>query len=290
MFLTRRFYIAISSVILLFVAGFWWQWSYWTAFAALVLIAILFILEILLLYYKNGIDASRVCAHRFSNGDDNKIEVRVESSYRIALKLSVIDEAPVEGCLGYRTNGSFHGFGFHVPPDRRIVEIADGLADSVEYNGGSGTGAGYHGDPGKHAVFDLGVRSADLLITQRCETDHEAEENDEAGNHQHEPAGGVCHNVIEEIHDIDKGFIEEKSVSNHCKEQDSSRIEQGTVNLIFFHFIPTFRARCARNREIPVELPKRLLNFPLEYLQKCGRNSPVYRIARPQIQNSSVIT
>ena len=95
MFLTRRFYIAISVVILLFVAGFWWQWSYWTAFAALVLIAILFILEIVLLYYKNGIDASRVCAHRFSNGDDNKIEVRVESSYRIALKLSVIDEAPV---------------------------------------------------------------------------------------------------------------------------------------------------------------------------------------------------
>lgn len=39
MFLTRRFYIAISVVILLFVAGFWWQWSYWTAFAALVLIA-----------------------------------------------------------------------------------------------------------------------------------------------------------------------------------------------------------------------------------------------------------
>ena len=95
MFLTRRFYIAISVVILLFVAGFWWQWSYWTAFAALVLIAILFILEIVLLYYKNGIDASRVCAHRFSNGDDNKIEVRVESSYHIALKLSVIDEAPV---------------------------------------------------------------------------------------------------------------------------------------------------------------------------------------------------
>ncbi len=95
MFLTRRFYIVISAVILLFVAGFWWQWSYRLALCALGLMFLLFIIDVVMLYSKRGIDAHRQCAERFSNGDDNKVEISVNSTYKFPLSTSVIDEAPV---------------------------------------------------------------------------------------------------------------------------------------------------------------------------------------------------
>lgn len=95
MFLTRRFYIVMPIIILLFVVGFWWTWLYRVALAMLGALVVLIIVEAYMLFSKKGVDASRICAERFSNGDDNKVEVRVESSYRFPLFLRVIDEAPV---------------------------------------------------------------------------------------------------------------------------------------------------------------------------------------------------
>ena len=94
MFLTRRFYLTMTAIVLLFVAGYWWRYCYWGAFALLSLLGVLLIVDIIMLYHKRGIQASRTCAERFSNGDDNKIELRVESSYGFPLRLSVIDEVP----------------------------------------------------------------------------------------------------------------------------------------------------------------------------------------------------
>lgn len=94
MFLPRRFYLVITAIILLFVAGFWWHFCYWAAIALLAMTVLLLVVDIVLLFHKKGIEASRLCAERFSNGDDNKIELRVESSFKFPLSLHVIDEAP----------------------------------------------------------------------------------------------------------------------------------------------------------------------------------------------------
>lgn len=94
MFLPRRFYLVITAIILLFVAGFRWTIAYRIAIVMLVIVMLLLLIDIILLFHKRGIDASRLCAERFSNGDDNKVELRVESTYRFPLKLAVIDEVP----------------------------------------------------------------------------------------------------------------------------------------------------------------------------------------------------
>ncbi len=96
MFLTRRFYLLMTAIILLFIAGFWCHYCYWGAIVALALVALLLIIDVILLYYKRGIDASRICADRFSNGDENNIEIRVESSFPFPVKVNVIDEVPFE--------------------------------------------------------------------------------------------------------------------------------------------------------------------------------------------------
>ena len=94
MFLTRRFYLLMTAIILLFVAGFWWRYCYWGAIVMFVLVAVMLIVDIVLLYHKRGVEASRVCSERVSNGDYNKIEIRVESSFKFPVKVSVIDEVP----------------------------------------------------------------------------------------------------------------------------------------------------------------------------------------------------
>ena len=47
-----------------------------------------------ILYRTQGIQAFRRCSDRFSNGDDNEVSIRVESTYSRPLSLEIIDEIP----------------------------------------------------------------------------------------------------------------------------------------------------------------------------------------------------
>ena len=95
MFLTKRFYILVLVVILLLGGGY--------LFGSLFIIGQLGLLALLLalafdgylLYRTKGIQAFRQCADRFSNGDENEVSIRVESSYTYPVSLEVIDEIPV---------------------------------------------------------------------------------------------------------------------------------------------------------------------------------------------------
>lgn len=62
---------------------------------ALALLILTVVLDLFLLYRTKGIEASRQCSPRFSNGDDNEVRIRVESRYAFLVRLSVIDEIPV---------------------------------------------------------------------------------------------------------------------------------------------------------------------------------------------------
>ena len=85
MYLSRRFYIASVILILLIAGGYFYgplfdigRWMF-AAFIVLVLT------EAVLLYARDGLTAERTCARRFSNGDDNEVKIRVESSYPMSV-------------------------------------------------------------------------------------------------------------------------------------------------------------------------------------------------------------
>lgn len=94
MFLTTRFYICISAVILLLGGGYWLDSLFLMGQLALTVFVLVLVLDAFMLYRTQGIRASRQCADRFSNGDDNEVSLRVESGYPFATHLSVIDETP----------------------------------------------------------------------------------------------------------------------------------------------------------------------------------------------------
>lgn len=95
MFLTRRFYIALIVVILLLGSGYvlapFFVIGQWTLFVLLLVVSA----DVYSLYRIRGIQAFRQCADRFSNGDENEVSIRVESSYPYPVSLEVIDEIPV---------------------------------------------------------------------------------------------------------------------------------------------------------------------------------------------------
>ena len=60
----------------------------------IALIGLLVYDAIILYRNKGGLEARRVCKSRFSNGDDNLIEIYIENRYSFSMNLSVIDEIP----------------------------------------------------------------------------------------------------------------------------------------------------------------------------------------------------
>ncbi len=75
-------------------AGFWWHWLFTVGRVLLALFAIALIADIVILWHRRGITATRQCSDRFSCGDDNDVSLHIHSDYPVALTLHVIDEVP----------------------------------------------------------------------------------------------------------------------------------------------------------------------------------------------------
>lgn len=94
MYLTSRFYIALVVVILLLGSGYAIAPLFVIGKWALFVFFLLVLADGYMLYRIRGIEAFRHCADRFSNGDENEVSVRVESSYSHPVSLEIIDEIP----------------------------------------------------------------------------------------------------------------------------------------------------------------------------------------------------
>ncbi len=94
MFLPRRFYIIILVLVAIHAAGFWWHWLFIAGQVLLALFALAVLADIVLLWHKRGISASRQCSDRFSCGDDNEVALHIDSNYPFDVDLHVIDEVP----------------------------------------------------------------------------------------------------------------------------------------------------------------------------------------------------
>ena len=84
--LGRRFYIALVLIVLLMGIGY--------VFAPFFAIGQSALVDGVMLYRIRGIRAFRQCATRFSNGDENTVNIRVESSYPHPVAVEVVDEIP----------------------------------------------------------------------------------------------------------------------------------------------------------------------------------------------------
>lgn len=95
LFLTNRFYMVMTACILFFVVSFFFPaigdlpWIFVQVFGVLVFFDYIF-----LFFFGRRPVALRIIGERLSNGDENKVELKVRSEYSFPVNIQVIDELP----------------------------------------------------------------------------------------------------------------------------------------------------------------------------------------------------
>lgn len=94
-FLTPRFFWIATGIVFLFCLAF--AFPVWMAIAQvlLVLFGAALLADLFLLYgQKSHVEAERQFSSRMSNGDENKVQVKLSSSFGRSMRAEVLDEAP----------------------------------------------------------------------------------------------------------------------------------------------------------------------------------------------------
>jgi len=94
LFLTKRFYVVLAVLAFVIGLGNFVPPMFTVGRWLLLVLLLLLLVEAFLLYHERGIMARRTMAERFSNGDDNEVNIRVESIYSFPVRLEIIDEIP----------------------------------------------------------------------------------------------------------------------------------------------------------------------------------------------------
>ena len=96
-YLAKTTYIVVAGIILFFALSFFINFLFPIAQFALVLLIVLILLDTLLLYTKRkALLAGRICKNRFSNGDENHVQLQFYNNYAFKIFIRVIDELPYQ--------------------------------------------------------------------------------------------------------------------------------------------------------------------------------------------------
>ncbi len=97
LYLPLRFYLVVGLCIVLFVVSFFIPEIYqFVKIFFLILIALLFFDYFFLFISGKAPTAKRITADRFSNGDENKVEMQVKNNMLFTVDMEIIDELPVQ--------------------------------------------------------------------------------------------------------------------------------------------------------------------------------------------------
>ena len=92
----RFFYLGIG-VVFIFLVSFFIPSLFLPAQILLLFLLLFFIFDIGLLFYNaDGVVAQRLVGNRFSNGDQNSVELFVTNLYSFDIVTTIIDELPPE--------------------------------------------------------------------------------------------------------------------------------------------------------------------------------------------------
>lgn len=101
-YLADRFLLISTGIVLLFFISYFIQDLFFIGMMFLISFVILIILDVILLYStEQGVYANRLFTERFSNGDDNEVNLVVTNRYPFGIKLQVIDEIPFQFQIRY---------------------------------------------------------------------------------------------------------------------------------------------------------------------------------------------
>ncbi|MCW3116035.1 MAG: cell division protein FtsB [Chitinophagaceae bacterium] len=96
-FLNRTAYYIAGSAAVVYVLSYFFPFLFGVGHVILVMLGIAVLVDLVLLYgIRNAIQSTRILPDRFSNGDQNKVIIRLTNNYPFPAALSIIDELPLQ--------------------------------------------------------------------------------------------------------------------------------------------------------------------------------------------------
>src|SRR3954452_14431503 len=96
-YFSRLFYITAACIIGLFCIAYFFPPLIEIGYIASLCLAMLVIIDIIVSFAgRKPFTAERQCSDRFSNGDENKVELRITNHRNYKMRLKVIDELPIQ--------------------------------------------------------------------------------------------------------------------------------------------------------------------------------------------------
>lgn len=96
-FLSARLYLALGVIIITFVTAFFVPVLFQAAITALIVCSAVLLLDMALLYLPGrALRTERRMSERFSNGDENEVELLVRNGYTFPVQLEIVDELPFQ--------------------------------------------------------------------------------------------------------------------------------------------------------------------------------------------------
>jgi uncharacterized protein (DUF58 family) len=97
LFFSRRFYLSLVAVIALFVLSYGLHFLFSFGQLGFLVLGLSVCIDFVILYF-NGqpFYVKRILPDRFSNGDVNTVNIRIENNYSFAINIKLIDEVPVQ--------------------------------------------------------------------------------------------------------------------------------------------------------------------------------------------------
>lgn len=79
-----------------FLISYWLEWLYPILWVATVIFLLIFLFDVMALYRSKDVSAERILPEKFSNSDENPVQVTVTNYYPFKLYVEVIDEIPIQ--------------------------------------------------------------------------------------------------------------------------------------------------------------------------------------------------
>src|ERR1035437_5960365 len=96
-YINQLFFYILLGIGGVFFISFFVKWLFDVALVLLMLLLLVTIIDIFVLYSgKKGIEAERELPDKFSNGDNNIIQISLKNNYPMPVMLNIIDEIPFQ--------------------------------------------------------------------------------------------------------------------------------------------------------------------------------------------------
>ena len=96
-YIQPRFFYCGIAIVVLFICSYFLPILFNVAQLSILVVLTFFFLDFLIVFIgKNRIEAQRILPDKFSNGDDNTVQINITNNYPFITHCTIIDEIPVQ--------------------------------------------------------------------------------------------------------------------------------------------------------------------------------------------------